>query len=87
MLPHLLFFLCIIQSSVTENRNHCHYFKHEGQRASNRELDAYRVLRLSARRTMENTPPRKLPTASVRKMGNQGVSPELFALGTVWILG
>lgn len=29
----ILFFLCISQSSVTENRN---YFKHEGQRASNR---------------------------------------------------
>lgn len=46
MLPDGFFFLCIHQSSVTENRNHSSYFKHEGQRASNRELGAYNVLRL-----------------------------------------
>lgn len=46
MLPDFLFFLCISQSFVTENRNYSSYFKHKGQRASNRELGAYGVLRL-----------------------------------------
>lgn len=44
MLPDTLFFLCISQSSITENRNPSSYFKYNGQRASNRELGTYNRL-------------------------------------------
>lgn len=80
--PDFLLFLCISQSSVTENRNHSSYLKQEGQSASSKELGACSGLRLGLRtehqkNNGEPAPKDAASSAAVRKMGNEEVSSEL----------